>query len=149
MKITITTPLPGEEDEIIIKMAELDDEVLKTVKRLKDGISNENLPVYTQDSIQMIPTRNILYFDATDNRVFAYTKDNCYETRKKLFEIEESLSNSSFLRISKNAIVNIKSIDHLSPEFNGRFIASLKNGEDIIVSRGYVPELKRKLGIGR
>ena len=149
MKITITTPLPGEEDEIIIKMAELDDEVLKTVKRLKDGISNENLTVYTQDSIQMIPTRNILYFDATDNRVFAYTKDNCYETRKKLFEIEESLSNSSFLRISKNAIVNIKSIDHLSPEFNGRFIASLKNGEDIIISRGYVPELKRKLGIGR
>ena len=37
-------------------------------------------------------------------------------------------------------------IDHLSPEFNGRFIASLKNGENIITSRGYVPELKKKLG---
>ena len=149
MKITIESPLPGEEDEIIIKMAELDDEVLKMIRRLKDGVSKDTMAVYANESILMVPIRDILYFDATDNRVFAYTRDNCFETRKKLFEIEELLANSSFLRISKNAIVNIKSIDHLSPEFNGRFIASLKNGEDIIISRGYVPELKKKLGIGK
>ena len=149
MKITIESPLPGEEDEIIIKMAELDDEVLKVIRRLKDGVSKDTMAVYANESILMVPIRDILYFDATDNRVFAYTKDNCFETRKKLFEIEELLANSSFLRISKNAIVNIKSIDHLSPEFNGRFIASLKNGEDNIISRGYVPELKKKLGIGK
>lgn len=149
MKITIATPLAGEEDEIIIKMAELDDDVLKMIRRLKDGVSKDTMAVYADESILMVPIRDILYFDATDNHVFAYTKDNCYETRKKLFEIEELLTNSSFLRISKNAIVNIKSIDHLSPEFNGRLIASLKNGEDIIISRGYVPGLKRKLGIGK
>ncbi|MBE5844568.1 MAG: LytTR family transcriptional regulator [Butyrivibrio sp.] len=149
MKITIETPLPGEEDEIIIKMAELNDEVLKTIRRLKDGVSKETMAVYADESIRMVPTKDILYFDATDNHVFAYTKDNCFDTRKKLFEIEETLANSAFLRISKNAIVNIKAIDHLSPEFNGRFIASLKNGEDIIISRGYVPELKKKLGIGK
>lgn len=149
MKITIATPLAGEEDEIIIKMAELDDDVLKMIRRLKDGVSKDTMAVYADESILMVPIRDILYFDATDNHVFAYTKDNCYETRKKLFEIEELLANSSFLRISKNAMVNIKSIDHLSPEFNGRLIASLKNGEDIIISRGYVPGLKRKLGIGK
>lgn len=149
MKITIETPLPGEEDEIIIKMAELNDEVLKTIRRLKDGVSKETMAMYADESIRMVPTKDILYFDATDNHVFAYTKDNCFDTRKKLFEIEETLANSAFLRISKNAIVNIKAIDHLSPEFNGRFIASLKNGEDIIISRGYVPELKKKLGIGK
>ena len=149
MKITIETPLPGEEDEIIIRMAELDDEVLKTIRRLKDGVSKETMAVYADESIRMVPTKDILYFDATDNHVFAYTKNDCFDTRKKLFEIEELLSESSFLRISKNAIVNIKTIDHLSPEFNGRFIASLKNGEDIIISRGYVPALKKKLGIGK
>ena len=149
MKITIETPLPGEEDEIIIKMAELSDDVLKMVRRLKDGVSKDSLAVYADESIQMVPTRDILYFDAADDHVFAYTRGNCFDTRKKLFEIEELLSDSSFLRISKNAIVNIRAIDHLSPEFNGRFIASLKNGEDIIISRGYVPELKKKLGIGR
>ena len=149
MKITIETPLPGEEDEIIIKMAELDDEVLKTIRRLKDGAVSDTLAVYANESILMLPTKEICYFDAIDNRVFAYTKDKCYETKKKLFEIEALLANSSFLRISKNAIVNIKMIDHLSPEFNGRFLARLKNGEDIVISRGYVPALKKKLGIGK
>ena len=149
MKITIETPLPGEEDEIIIKMANLSDEVLKTVRRLKDGVGKDTMAVYADENIVMIPLKDIFYFDAVDNRVFAYTKDKCYETKKKLFEIEDLLSGSSFLRISKNAIVNIRSIDHLSPEFNGRFVARLKHGEDIIISRGYVPDLKKKLGIGR
>lgn len=99
MKITIATPLAGEEDEIIIKMAELDDDVLKMIRRLKDGVSKDTMAVYADESILMVPIRDILYFDATDNHVFAYTKDNCYETRKKLFEIEELLANSSFLRI--------------------------------------------------
>ena len=149
MKITIVTPAPGDEDEIIIRMAELDDEVLKTIRRLKDGAGKDTLAVYADDSIRMVPTKEIYYFDATDNHVFAYTKDKCFDTRKKLFEIEELLAGSAFLRISKNAVVNIKCIEHLSPEFNGRFIARLKNGEDIIISRGYVPDLKKKLGIGR
>lgn len=149
MKITIETPLPGEEDEIIIKMAQLSDEVLNTVRRLKDGVSKDTMAVFINDSIVMLPLKEICYFDAVDNRVFAYTSSKCYETRKKLFEIEEELSVSSFIRISKNAIVNIKMIGHLSPEFNGRFVARLKNGEDIIVSRGYVPDLKKKLGIGK
>jgi DNA-binding LytR/AlgR family response regulator len=149
MKITIETPLPGEEDEIIIKMANLSDEVLKTVRRLKDGVGKDTMAVYADENIVMIPLKDIFYFDAVDNRVFAYTKDKCYETKKKLFELEELLEGSSFIRISKNAIVNIKAIDHLSPEFNGRFVARLKNGEDIIISRGYVPDLKKKLGIGK
>ncbi|MCR4618965.1 MAG: LytTR family transcriptional regulator DNA-binding domain-containing protein [Lachnospiraceae bacterium] len=149
MKITIETPLPGQEDEIIIRMAELDDDVLKTIRHLKEGVNKDSMAVYANESIRMIQIKEILYFDAADDHVFAYTKDNCYETKKKLFEIEELLSESSFLRISKNAIVNIKAIDHLSPEFNGRFIASLKNGENIIISRSYVPALKKKLGIGK
>ena len=149
MKITIETPLPGEEEEIIIQMAQLSDEVLKTVRRLKDGVGKDSMAVYSDENIVMIPLKDIFYFDAVDNRVFAYTKDKCYETKKRLFEIEELLGGSSFIRISKNAIVNIKAIEHLSPEFNGRFVASLKNDEDIIISRGYVPDLKKKLGIGK
>lgn len=89
MKITIETPLPGEEDEIIIKMAELDDEVLKVVRRLKDGVSKETMAVYAEESIRMVPTKDILYFDAADDHVFAYTKADCFDTKKKLFEIEE------------------------------------------------------------
>lgn len=149
MKITIETPLPGQEDEIIIRVADLSEDILETVKKLKNKDSKDSIALQSGDAILMVPTKDIFYFDAVDNKVFAYTKDKNYEIKMKLYEIEEDNSFSSFIRISKNTIVNIKKIEHLSPEFNGRFVARLLNGEKVLISRGYVPLLKKKLGIAR
>ena len=147
MKITIETPLPGQEDEIIIRVAELNEDILETIRKLKNAGVKESVAALSGDAIIMVPTKDILYFDAVDNKVFVYTKDSNYEIKMKLYEIEEDYSFSSFIRVSKNTIINIRMIEHLSPEFNGRFVARLQNGEKIIISRGYVPNLKRKLGI--
>lgn len=147
MKITILSPGPDEEDEIIVKVRDLSEDTLNIIKRLKEGGGKETIAGFAGDSIVMIPLNEIYYFDAVDNKVFAYTKDKCTEVKKKLFEIEQEFEQTSFLRVSKNAVVNIKKIERLFPEFNGRLEARLKNGENIIISRGYVPLLKRKLGI--
>ena len=149
MKITIETPLPGQEDEIIIRVADITEDILDTVKKLKNKETKDNVALLNGDAIVMVPVKDLYYFDAVDNRVFAYTRDKNYEIKMKLYEIEEDNSFSSFIRVSKNTIVNIKKIEHLSPEFNGRFVAKLLNGEKIIISRGYVPVLKKKLGIGK
>lgn len=147
MKITILNPGPDEEDEIIVKVRDLSEDTLNVIKRLKEGGDKDAIAGFAGDSIVMIPLNDIFYFDAVDNKVFAYTKDKCTEVKKKLFEIEREYEQTSFLRISKNAVVNIKKIERLFPEFNGRLEARMKNGESIIISRGYVPLLKRKLGI--
>ena len=147
MKITILNPGPDEEDEIIVKVRDLSEDALNVIKRLKEGGDKDAIAGFAGDSIVMIPLNDIFYFDAVDNKVFAYTKDKCTEVKKKLFEIEREYEQTSFLRISKNAVVNIKKIERLFPEFNGRLEARIKNGESIIISRGYVPLLKRKLGI--
>ena len=149
MKITILTPGPDEEDEIIVKVKDLSTDALNLIKRLKDGEEKDSIAAYVSDNIVMLPLNDIYYFDAVDNKVFSYTKDKCFEVKKKLFEIEEEYEQTSFVRISKNAIVNIKKIERLIPEFNGRFEAKLKNGESIMISRGYVPLLKKKLGVGK
>ncbi len=149
MKITILEPGPDEEDELIVKIRDLDEDTLKLIKRIKDGDNRDSIAAYKDDNIVMLPLKDILYFDSVDNRVFAYTKDKTFEVRRKLFELEEDYTRTSFLRISKNAIVNIRQIERLIPEFNGRYEARLKNGESIMISRGYVPMLKRKLGIGK
>lgn len=147
MKITIETPLPGQEDEIVIRVAELTEDILDAVKKLKNNETKDSVAVISGDSILMLQTKDIFYFDSVDDKVFAYTKDKNYEIKMKLYEIEEDYSFSSFIRVSKNTILNIKKIEHLSPEFNGRFIAKLVNSEKVMISRGYVPSLKKKLGI--
>ena len=44
-------------------------------------------------------------------------------------------------------IVNIRKIRSVRAELNARMSVELLNGERIIISRGYVKELKNKLGV--
>ena len=108
MKITIETPLPGQEDEIVIRVAELTEDILDTVKKLKNNETKDSVAVISGDSILMLQTKDIFYFDSVDDKVFAYTKDKNYEIKMKLYEIEEDFSffpfSSKFLISSYKAV---------------------------------------------
>ena len=145
MKITIETLKEGEEDEIIVRCASLDDRLMKFIAALKS--SDNPLTGYLDDKIVKLAPRDVFYFESVDNKVFAYAGKNVYEVRKKLYEIEEEYADTDFLRISKSAIVNVAKIAYIRPLLNGRFEAKLKNDEKIIINRQYVIELKKKLGI--
>lgn len=144
MKITIETPKPGEEDEVIIRCARLDDNMMRLICALREG---EKLTGYIEDRIVKLSHKDIYYFEAVDHKIFAYTSKETYEIHKKLYEIEQDFEHTDFLRISKSAIVNTSKIAYVKPVFNGRFEAKLKNGEKVIISRQYVAELKKKIGI--
>ncbi|MBQ7925189.1 MAG: LytTR family transcriptional regulator DNA-binding domain-containing protein [Lachnospiraceae bacterium] len=144
MKITIEAPKQGEEDEIIVRCASLDERLLKLIQALR---AEDKLTGYLEDKIVKLSLKEIYYFEAVDNKVFSYTAKETYEIHKKLYEIEQEFEHTDFLRISKSVIVNVSKIAYVKPIFNGRFEAKLKNDEKVIVSRQYVTELKKKLGI--
>lgn len=144
MKITIEAPKPGEEEEIIVRCATVDEKLMHLIYALLD---NQRLTGYMEDKIVKLSPKEIYYFEAVDNKIFAYTAKETYEIHKKLYEIEQEFEYMDFLRISKSTIVNISKIAYVKPIFNGRFEAKLKNEEKIIVSRQYVSELKKKIGI--
>ena len=88
---------------------------------------------------------DLFYAESVDDRVFLYTAADSYEIRMKLYELEDLLKKKSFFRVSKSMIVNLMKITSVRPALNGRFSAILKNGEEIIISRKYVPALKQIL----
>jgi len=145
MRIIIEEPKEDREDEIIIRCRNLNDEMLQIIARLR--LRESMVTGYLGESIMRVPAIDIFYFESVEGKVFLYTQNQVYESRQKLYEIENEFKGSDFLRISKSAIVNIKKIRQISPDFSGRFEALLKNGEKIIISRQYVPSLKRKLGV--
>jgi DNA-binding LytR/AlgR family response regulator len=67
-----------------------------------------------------------------------------YESDMYLYEIENMLTGTHFIRISKNLIVNTALIESVRALFNGKFEASLTNGEKVIVNRHYVNAFKEK-----
>lgn len=145
MKITIMDRADGEEDEIIIRCRRMDDQLLKLIYALKAG--QEKLTGMREGNLVQILPSDIYYFEAVDNRVFMYLEKEVYETKQKLYELEKRYVGTDFIRVSKSAIINLAQVKSLSPAFNGRFEAYMKNGEKIIISRQYVPVLKEKLGL--
>lgn len=145
MKITIVEPAEGEEDEIIIRCRNMDERMLKLIYALKEG--QEKLTGIRDGNYFQIAPREIYYFEAVDNKVFLYLEREVYETKQKLYELEEQFVGTDFFRASKSCIVNLAKVKSVSPAFNGRFEALMKNGERVIISRQYVPVLKEKLGL--
>lgn len=144
MKVIIETQIEGE-DEIIIRCRELDKELLSLIYAIERG--RRRITGYSgRAMVQLVPA-DIYYFESVDNKVFAYCEKEIYEVKEKLYELETAYDNTDFQRISKSVIVNISFIEAVLPMLGARLEAKLKNGESVIISRQYVPELKKKLGL--
>lgn len=69
-----------------------------------------------------------------------------FTVSKPLHELLEMLP-GNFVRISKSAIVNIKRVDHLSNSFDRTMNIVMKNGVKDYISRSYLSEFKKRLGL--
>ncbi len=145
MKVTILEKKADEEDELIVRCDYLDESLTKLINQFKTGKGKMNF--YKDSKIVFIEPEEVLYFESVDDTVFAYTKDSVYETKSKLYQLEEELPTSIFFRANKAVIVNLDKIDSLAPVFGGRFEAVLENGYKVVVSRNYLSTLKELLGL--
>lgn len=145
MKIIIESPQPDEEDVIIVRCASPDQQLISMLLSFQN--SNTELVGYLDNKIVRLNYRDVYYFEANENRVFAYCRSDVYEIKYKLYELEEHFSSLDFARCSKSMIVNLEKIEYLSPLFSGKMEAHLKNGENIVISRQYIQSLKKRLGV--
>ena len=145
MKVTILEKKADEEDELIVRCDYLDESLTKLINQFKSDKGKMNF--YKDSKIVFVEPEDILYFESVDDKVFAYTKDSVYETKLKLYQLEEELPASIFFRANKAVIVNLDKIDSLAPVFGGRFEAVLENGYKVMISRNYLNTLKELLGL--
>ena len=128
--------------------------LIRAVEKTADILSAMDLLENGSGGIQVIKDRNtffckltqIYYIESVDKRTYVYTKGECYESRDRLYELEEKLG-MYYVRISKSMIVNLRKIRNVSAEPGGRMVAVLLNAERVIISRSYVKDIKRRLGI--
>lgn len=136
--------IPREQREVVeIECHEVNDTVKEIVAFVKSR--QGQLSGSMEGRQYEIPVRDVLYIESVDNRTFIYTAKQSYEVRQKIYELEECLKEKRFLRVSKSSLLNLMKVESIKPALNGRFSAILTNGEEIIISRKYVPDLKNTL----
>lgn len=132
---------PSKEEAIIKAQSQTDD--IKAAIEILEG-REKKIPLIKDGNNVLIETSAIYYIESVDKKSFVYTKQNCYETRLRLYELEESLG-AYFSRVSKSMIVNLKKIKGVRSDLSGRMEATLLNDEKVVISRGYVKDIKRRL----
>lgn len=145
LKLIIEDNSNVDETEITVRCNGIDEDLSKLIETIR--LFANTIPGKKDGANFFIGLSDILYFETTDNRMFFYTDNEIYETTLRLYEIEERFKETSFIRVSKSFIVNLSKVGNIRSETNGRLIAELVNGEKIVISRQYVPLIKKKLGL--
>ena len=143
MEITVRKIGETEKEYIEIGCHRKDERIDEIVRfiRSREGI----LKGIKEDRQYSLALPDILYIEAVDEKTFIYLEKDCYESGRRLYEFEEALSSRNFARISKSVVVNLMKITSIRPSLNGRFSCVLTNGEQVIISRKYVPDIREKL----
>lgn len=143
MRTKITKIDRDKPESLEIRCHSISDEVREIVDFVK---SRQGKLTAIADERQFeIAITDIYYIESVDNHNFIYTKDKVYETKQKLYELEKLLTDKRYLRVSKSALLNLMKVDSIKPALNSRFTAVLFSGEQIVISRKYVPALKKAL----
>ena len=133
MKINLDIDGKYDDIEVIIRAPHLNNDIERMVAMMR--MIDMQIAVRKDNETVLLDTDKILYVEAVDRKTFVYTNVDTYESELKLYELEQQLIERDFLRIS------------LKTDVNRKIRITLQNGEQIVVSRMYSDELRRKLGL--
>ena len=145
MKITINIDENLPDLEIVINGNSLSAQIETNIATLR--MLDSQMTVTRDGESYILDVAKIVYIESVDRKTFVYTPQDCFESRLKLYEIEQQLCKGGFLRISKASLVNLKYVRSMRSELDRKIRLTLETGEQIIVSRQYAEELKHRLGV--
>lgn len=135
-------PLLGPDDlNITVNAVTKNDKVINLLNYLDkyDQKSSSLIPIKTEDRI-LTPTIKqieLIKVEVTKNILSFYTKSDVIQANGRLYQVLTRL-NENFVQVSKLS---------LEAGFTGNMIAKLNFDQRADVSRKYLPELERRLGL--
>ncbi len=147
MKVTFESANTAE-TEVIIKGEITNPEVTQLLEFIKNKASGntKKLILYKEDEQFLISPDEIIYIEVIGTKTGVVTVSDRFDSKKKLYELKEVLSNTGFVQINKGTLVNIDFVKSVQAEFSGNYSLRLKNKKEILtISRKYFKEFKSKL----
>lgn len=108
---------------------------------------NKRVVVKTGSKIKIIPLEEIHYLEAADDYVKIHTKDGSFLKNKTMAHFEKILDADQFVRAHRSYIINIQFITRIDPYEKENYLALLKTGAQVPVSKTGYTKLKTVLGI--
>jgi len=100
------------------------------------------------ETMEIIPHSRICFFEARGNVTVCITPYGEYKVKEKLYELETTLPEDRFIRVSRSYIVNIENVSQIVPWFGRRLVLRFVNTKkEVEVSKNYSTSFKNFLGL--
>ena len=138
MKIRIELDENLIEDEVLIRCRSLDENVRKIQEAVSQVLTGkQQLICYKEDTEYYLSLDEILFFETETKEVWVHTTDKMYQTRYKLYELEELLP-GHFMRVSKSTILNTNRIYSITRNLTASSVVEFMGShKQVYVSRYY------------
>jgi DNA-binding LytR/AlgR family response regulator len=139
-------------DELRLSASE-DSPQVQAVKHYAEQLGSpvllqDKLLCYNADGkVLLMELAEVANIFASDKKVYAQTTHGRLELRKQLYELEQELKGSAFVRISHSEIVNFNAVAALDLSLTGTIVLRFKSGAKSFVARRYVRKIKDYLGL--
>ena len=145
MKVSVELSSEYNEPYAIVYANKVTDEIQKMI----DILSANETPItalQNEDNIVILQPDEIYMVRVEDGDTIIFGEKQKFRSRKRLYELEQQLGRQ-FMQISKSTLVNLAYMDSIEAGFNGTLLLKLKNGCKDYVSRTYLSQFKKYLGL--
>ena len=126
MKVSLDIDSDYEKTKVTIHCKELDDSIQEILDFLK-GRETEFIVGKSGERQHILKPDEIHYFHTDKETVVAVTSNGSFILKEKLYELEQFLPASKFVRLSKSVIANLHELSHFEASFNGTLCVHFKS----------------------
>lgn len=148
MKVLLDVDRKHEETSVTIQCSEMDDSIKDILSYLNER-KTEFIVGRNGEQQHILKPNSVHHFHTEGDTVIATTSRGAFKVKEKLYELEEILPSSKFIRLSKSMIANLYEISYFEPSFNGTLAVHFKSGGKEYASRHYVGRIKEVLKLNR
>lgn len=109
--------------------------------------SGNRIVLKTSNNIKILPVSEVMYIEAYDDYVKIFSGDSHYIKKKTMSFYEKTLNKTEFVRIHRSHILNLSYLTKIEQTNKDTYLAVLKNGTRLALSRSGYLLLKQQLGI--
>ncbi len=148
MKVELKLDKEIEETKIVIYAKELNNNLSDLINKLQLlDEKKKKLIGYLESKAYILCEDDIETFYAENNNIYARVKGQNYKMKQKLYELEEQLKETSFIRISHSEIANFNKVESLEIQGSRLIILKFQSNQITYVSRRYVSKIKQYLKV--
>ena len=147
MKVEIQIDPSLDEPVAVLRSPGPTEEIEALAARLRGEAVPQPFTVYREREAARVSRSMVLRFYAEDKGVLCQTGTGTFTVRQRLYELEEALAGTRFVRVSNSEIVNLDRVTGLDLTLAGTIKMTLEDGTVCWVSRRYVKKIRSALGL--